>query len=54
MNDITKLLVILFAIMFFWVYNVPAFASIMTCSPPSSEGVMECVTQDGTIVIITR
>lgn len=54
MTTVVRFYVILFAIMFFWVYNVPAFASIMTCSPPSSEGVMECVTQDGTIVIITR
>ncbi len=54
MNDITKLLVILFAIMFFWVYSVDAFALRLVCSPPSSAGIVECVDQDGNIVIIGK
>ena len=52
MNDITKLLIVLFAVMFFWVYSTPAFASRMTCSPPSDAGIVECITSDGRIVTI--
>ena len=51
-HDITKLLIVLFAVMFFLVYNTPAFASRMTCSPPSDAGIVECITSDGRIVTI--
>ena len=52
MTNVIKFYIILFAVMFFWVYNTPAFASRMTCSPPSDAGIVECTTSDGRIVTI--
>ena len=54
MTNVIRFYIILFAIMFFWAYNTPAFASRMTCSPPSSAGVVECLTSSGTIITIGR
>ena len=52
MTNVIRFYIILFAVMFFWVYNTPAFASRMTCSPPSDAGIVECITSDGRIVTI--
>jgi hypothetical protein len=50
MNNYTRILILLFAIMFFWVYSVPAFASTMWCQT-SSAGVTTCY-KDGQIIVI--
>ena len=52
MTNVIRFYIILFAVMFFWVLNTPAFASRMTCSPPSDAGIVECITSDGRIVTI--
>lgn len=54
MTNVVKFYIFLFAIMFFWVYSVDAFALRLVCSPPSSAGIVECVDQDGNIVIIGK
>ena len=54
MTTVVRFYVILFSIMFFWVYSVDAFALRLVCSPPSSAGIVECVDQDGNIVIIGK
>lgn len=54
MTTVVRFYVILFAIMFFWVANTDAFAMRLVCSPPSSAGIVECVDQDGNIVIIGK
>lgn len=52
MNNTTRFLIVLFAVMFFWAYNVDAFAKTQSCWR-SSSGVLECVDSDGKITIIT-
>ena len=52
MTNVIRFYIILFAVMFFWVLYTPAFASRMTCSPPSDAGIVECITSDGRIVTI--
>lgn len=52
MNDYTRILIVLFAVMFFWAASIDAFASIMTCTT-SSSGVTECV-KDGVVIVITK
>lgn len=48
-----RFLIILFAIMFFWVAGTEAFASTMSC-PTSSEGIVTCIDSSGKIIIINR
>jgi len=50
MNNYVRILILLFAIMFFWVYNTPAFSSTMWCQT-SSAGVTTCI-KDGQIIVI--
>lgn len=48
MNWETRFLICLFAIMFFWVLSVEAFAQTQRCWR-SSAGVLECIGSDGKI-----
>lgn len=52
MNDSTRFLITLFAVMLWWVASTEAFAGIMTCTT-SSSGVTECVS-DGKIIVIQQ
>ena len=54
MSATTKFLVVLFAVMFFWVYSEAAFASLVNCQK-SSGGVVTCwdLTTGKTVIIRT-
>lgn len=51
MDKTTKFIIILFAVMFFWVYSVEAFGQTMTCQT-SSAGITTCTTSEGKIIVI--
>lgn len=51
MDKITKILTLLFTLMFFWVYSVEAFGQTMTCQT-SSAGITTCTTSEGKIIVI--
>ena len=53
MNNTTRFLIILFAVMFFWALNVPAFASLTQCFD-DGRGIIRCVKPDGTITTIVK
>lgn len=53
MNNTIRFLILLFAVMFFWIANTDAFAdtNTMRCYSNGS-GLLKCIKPDGTIVTI--
>ena len=52
MNDTTMKLILLFAVMFFWIANTDAFAGTVRCF--DSGGLIKCIHPDGSITTVVR
>ena len=54
MNDYTRILILLFAVMFFWVLNTPAFAQEIIQCFDNGNGLITCVRPDGSTYTIVK
>lgn len=54
MNDYTRILILLFAVMFFWVLNTPAFAQEIIQCFDNGNGLITCIRPDGSTYTIVK